>query len=217
MVYYVASAGGDLIRMDAVQGAGTSLMHDFAITENHVVWLDLPVVFDPSEGSGIPYSWSDDYAPRIGVMPRTGEAVPRWFDVSPAALLHVTNAFEDPAGRVVLDGPRYDRASWESSWKWWTGAPGHPAVPVTGAVSSRWTLDPSTGKAAEETLDDLVTEFPTINGYLLTIISDVGRDASELLVLDARDLSAPAVAAVELPRRVPSGIHGAWIPDAGVS
>ncbi|MGH3243278.1 MAG: carotenoid oxygenase family protein [Spirillospora sp.] len=276
VVYYVASADGEIVRMDSVDGAGTSLMHDFAITENHVVWLDLPVVFDASEQSGIPYSWSDDYAPRIGVMPRTGDAVPRWFDVNPAALLHVTNAFEDSAGRVVLDGPRYDRASWESSWKWWTGAPGHPAVPVTGAVSSRWTLDPSTGKAGEETLDDLVTEFPTINddhvgrtnryayavtipgagqeeyglvkydsttgarqvrpagpdvlpgeavfvpaeggtaeddGYLLTITSDVGRDASELLVLDARDLGAPAIAAVELPRRVPSGIHGSWIPE----
>ncbi|MFI9407918.1 carotenoid oxygenase family protein [Nocardia sp. NPDC052316] len=35
-------------------------------------------------------------------------------------------------------------------------------------------------------------------------------DASELLVRDAHELST--VAAVQLPRRVPGGIHGFWIP-----
>jgi carotenoid cleavage dioxygenase len=50
------------------------------------------------------------------------------------------------------------------------------------------------------------------DGYLLTIVSDLKADASELLVLDAGDLST--VAAVELPRRVPAGIHGHWIPDS---
>ncbi|MFI2458038.1 carotenoid oxygenase family protein [Streptomyces sp. NPDC019539] len=49
------------------------------------------------------------------------------------------------------------------------------------------------------------------DGYLLTIVSDLTADASELLVLDAGDLTT--VAAVELPRRVPAGIHGNWIPD----
>jgi carotenoid cleavage dioxygenase-like enzyme len=275
LVHHVASADGELVRTEVVGGAGPSLMHDFALTENHVVWLDLSVVFDPAEESGIPYRWSDDYAARIGVMPRTGPAEVAWYDVEPAALLHVTNAFEDAQGRVTLDGPRYDRAAWETSWKWWIGAPGHAATPVTGAVGARWTLDPATGKAAEETVDDLVTEFPTINdarlgranrygyavafpgsgleeyalvkydtgtgarqvhpaepgvmpgeavfvpaadgtdeddGYLLTITADPYRDRSELLVLDARDLGH--VAAVELPRRVPAGIHGSWIPDA---
>jgi carotenoid cleavage dioxygenase len=32
-------------------------------------------------------------------------------------------------------------------------------------------------------------------------------------VLDATDVAGPPVAAVTLPRGVPSGFHGAWIPD----
>ncbi|MFJ2200653.1 carotenoid oxygenase family protein [Streptomyces violaceusniger] len=282
LVYYVASRDGHIVREETIEGAGPSLMHDFGLTERYVVWLDLPVVFDPAEHSGIPYRWSDGYRPRIGLMPRTGPPHVTWCEVEPGALLHIANAYEDPAGRIVVEGPRYDRAAWQTSWKWWTGAPGHASVPLVGSLHHRWILDPSAGTAREEPLDDLVTEFPTINdsvlgrpsrygyavafpgggleeyalvkydaatgarqiaptgpgrmpgeavfvpadggggaggggseddGYLLTLVSDLRRDASELIVLDARDITAAPVATVELPHRVPAGIHGSWIPD----
>ena len=50
-------------------------------------------------------------------------------------------------------------------------------------------------------------------GWLLTIVSDRAGTGSDLVVLDAADL-AP-VASVRLPRRVPAGFHGTWLPDAG--
>ena len=46
----------------------------------------------------------------------------------------------------------------------------------------------------------------------MSYVYDGERDASELLVLDAQDLSAP-LARVLLPARVPYGFHGSWIPD----
>ncbi|MFE2870860.1 carotenoid oxygenase family protein [Embleya sp. NPDC059259] len=276
LTYYVASAAGAITRAEVIPGAGPCLMHDFGLTERHVVWLDLPVVFNPAEHSGIPYRWSDSYAPRIGVMPRTGPAAATWYDVAPGMLLHVANAYEDARGRIVVEGPRFDRSSWESSWKWWVGAPGHPQTPLIGAIRHRWMLDPVSGVAGEEDLDSLVVDFPTIDarrtgrphrfdyalafpgaglhehaivkydastgerqvagqgpgrmpgeavfvpaaagtaeddGYLLTVVGDLARDGSELLVLDARDITAAPIATVELPRRVPAGIHGSWIPD----
>ncbi|WP_234331162.1 carotenoid oxygenase family protein [Streptomyces sp. NRRL F-4474] len=51
-------------------------------------------------------------------------------------------------------------------------------------------------------------------GYLLTVVSDLKANASQLLVLDASDLTVPPVATIHLPRRVPAMIHGSWIPDA---
>ncbi|MBB6347027.1 carotenoid oxygenase family protein [Nonomuraea muscovyensis] len=276
LTYYVADASGEIVRTEAVEGAGPSLMHDFAITDRHVVFLNPPVVFDHAEHSGIPYRWHDDVPFRIGVLPRTGPGEVTWFEVEQAAILHVTNAYADRHGRVVLEGPRFDRASWESSWKWWIGAPGYGTSPAAGSTFHRWILDPATGKAVEEPLDDLVTEFPSINdartglvnrysyaiafpgaglpgystvkfdtvtgqqqllrhgpdrmpgeavfvpaagatgeddGYLLTVVSDLRADASQLLVLDAADIRRDPVAVVELPRRVPAGIHGDWIPD----
>jgi carotenoid cleavage dioxygenase len=279
LTYYVASPTGAITRTQVVDGAGPSLMHDFAITDNHVIWLDLPVVFNHEETSGIPYRWSDTYQPRIGVMPRRGLPTVTWFEVEPGALLHVANASEDVFGRIVIDGPRYDRTAWESSWKWWIGGPGHGPEPMTGAIQYRWTLDLGSCVAKEELLDSLITEFPTINedrlgrtnrysyavgfpgagldsyaiikydndngarqiaptgdrrmpgeavfvpaadssteddGYLLTVVSDLAWNSSQLLVRDASDLSKPPVASVELPRRVPAGIHGSWIPDTAL-
>jgi carotenoid cleavage dioxygenase len=51
------------------------------------------------------------------------------------------------------------------------------------------------------------------DGYLMTFVYDATRCASELLVLDASNLSASPLARVMLPARVPYGFHGSWVPD----
>ena len=35
------------------------------------------------------------------------------------------------------------------------------------------------------------------------------------MILDAHDFTAPPVATVQLPQRVPFGFHGNWVGDAG--
>jgi carotenoid cleavage dioxygenase len=50
-------------------------------------------------------------------------------------------------------------------------------------------------------------------GWLMGFVYDSARDVSELVVLDASDPGAAAVAAVELPVRVPFGFHGNWLAD----
>jgi carotenoid cleavage dioxygenase-like enzyme len=50
-------------------------------------------------------------------------------------------------------------------------------------------------------------------GWLLTYVYDRGDDRSELVILDATDLSREPAAAIALPARVPAGFHGSWIPD----
>jgi carotenoid cleavage dioxygenase-like enzyme len=292
LTYHRLSADGRLVESREVQVPGPTMMHDFAITENHVVWLDLPVVFDlelAGQGS-MPFRWDDAYGARLGVMPRNGDGPVRWFDVDPCYVFHVGNAHEDEQGRVVLDGARYRPADFAAVWSE-TGGPvatdaaleatANPATanlatdPATAVAANgaarlhRWTLDPATGKATEELLDDRGIEFPTHDdartghahrylyavadrgaivkydvrsgssaalelgadmapgeavfvpadgaraedeGWLLSIVSDRAGKGSELLVLDAADLSRTA--SVRLPRRVPAGFHGSWIPDA---
>ncbi len=54
-------------------------------------------------------------------------------------------------------------------------------------------------------------------GYLLTYVFDENRNTSNLLILDAEDLSRPPIAEVHLPVRVPYGFHGNWVADTQVS
>jgi len=51
------------------------------------------------------------------------------------------------------------------------------------------------------------------DGWLLTVTYDPAHDSSALQILDARDVSAPAVASIGLPQRVPFGFHGNWVAD----
>jgi carotenoid cleavage dioxygenase len=50
-------------------------------------------------------------------------------------------------------------------------------------------------------------------GWVLTVVYDEGRNASDLVVLDATEFAGTPVARVTLPQRVPFGFHGSWIPD----
>lgn len=274
LTYHRLSPAGELVESREVEVPGPTMMHDFAITENHVVWLDLPVVFDldlaMAEDRGMPFRWDDAYGARLGVMPRSGDGPVRWFDVDPCYVFHVGNAHEDAAGRIVLDGARYLPEEFTALWGVTGGAadPVGTTLNVENARLHRWILDPSTGKAVEHRVDDRRTEFPTHNasrtgrehrylytvvsgaivkydlragsssalelgtgmaageavfvpaeaaraeddGWLLSIVSDRAGAGSELLVLNAADLSRAAC--VRLPRRVPAGFHGSWIPDA---
>jgi carotenoid cleavage dioxygenase-like enzyme len=49
-------------------------------------------------------------------------------------------------------------------------------------------------------------------GWVLTVVYDVTRDASDLVILDATSFAGPPVATVHLPARVPFGLHGSWVP-----
>jgi carotenoid cleavage dioxygenase len=160
LTYHVLDAAGELVRSREVAVAGPTMMHDFAITAGHVIWLDLPVVFDPAliGRERIPYRWDDAHGARLGVMPRDGDATVRWFDVDPCFVFHVGNAYEDAAGVVVLDAVRYDVAGFGSVW---SRLGGGANLDRSRAQLYRWRLDPATGTGRVELLDDRGVVFPT--------------------------------------------------------
>jgi carotenoid cleavage dioxygenase-like enzyme len=281
LTYHKLSAAGELVTSAEIAVPGPTMMHDFAITDRHAVFLDLPMTFSFARlATGMPFGWDEGYGARIGVMAldRPGEV--QWFDVDPAYAFHVGNAHTDVAGRVVLDAARYAPADAVAMWDRIGQDPaGHAAAAAaTGAARlHRWVFDPATGAVAETPLADRPVEFPTVDdervgrdarfryavaddggaagivkfdattgavdehalgadtvageavfvpaaaparaeddGWLLTITTRRDGSASQLLVLDATDVAGAPVAAVTLPRGVPSGFHGSWVPDNGV-
>jgi carotenoid cleavage dioxygenase len=71
-----------------------------------------------------------------------------------------------------------------------------------------------TGRGSAEA-DFVPREYPQSedDGWLMSYVYDATTDRSELVILDARDMSIPPVARVLLPQRVPFGFHGNWIGD----
>lgn len=268
LTYHVADASGELVHSEEIPVRGPTMIHDFAITDRHALFFDLPVVFSPERlGAGLPYAWSDTYGARIGVMPRRGSAADLvWFEVEPCYIFHPLNAWAD-GERVVLEAARYPELWRESSADFRT------------AHLHRYTFDLGSGSVSEERLDDQGIEFPRVDprreglrhrfgyavryergpdeiamnallryaldggavcqvhdfgagrvpgegvfvparpdaaedeGYVLAYVYDGERNGSDLVILDAGRFDGPPLATVELPRRVPFGFHGSWIPQ----
>jgi carotenoid cleavage dioxygenase-like enzyme len=154
LTYHRADAAAHLVQSEEITVPGPTMLHDFAITEHSVVFMDLPVVCDPSliMARTMPYRWSDDYGARLGVMPRSGgNADVRWFEVEPCYVFHVLNAAERRPGHVEIDVARYPHL-WRDSQDVFEPTTLH-----------RWAIDVGAGTVKEETLDDRSVEFPRVD------------------------------------------------------
>lgn len=153
LTYHLIGADGRLVRSEPITVPGPTMIHDFSVTRDHVVFYDLPVVFDLNV-MPFPFRWDDDYGARVGVMPRNGgNADVRWFDVEPCYVFHPMNAYDD-GDTVVLDVARHP-----TMFKHSTIGPNDQQVPTL----DRWTVDLNAGKVREERLDDRGQEFPRVN------------------------------------------------------
>ncbi|WP_077192973.1 carotenoid oxygenase family protein [Streptomyces lydicus] len=260
LTYHRADASGELVVSRPVDMPASTMMHDFHLTAGHVVFMDLPLVFDRNH-PGMPYRWDPEHGARLGVLRRDdphGEV--RWLPLDPCYVFHALNAHDDGDDRIVLYVSRYADFGGATPPCLW-----------------RWTIDLTAGTVTEEQLDDHPCEFPRVDdrlagrparfghatagelpgsgpvpgallrydlqtgavvrhdfgpgrtpgeaafapaddlpggrGWLMTYVYDARTDTSDLVVLDAEDISADPVATVRLPQRVPYGFHGNWLPD----
>ena len=138
VTYHRADANGELTVNRPLDVPALTMMHDFALTAEHVVFMDLPVVFSleiAKEGKrDMPYRWDDNYGARLGVLRRDdpfGEV--RWFEIDPCYVFHVANAF-DSGNSIVLQAVRYPEL--------WRGTSGFE----TDGVLWSWTIDLQSGK-----------------------------------------------------------------------
>ena len=153
--YVVVSAAGRVTKKVDIPVPGMVMVHDMSLTENYAVIYDLPVTVSPwllAQGRSFPFAWNDDYAPRVGLLPRDGDASDIiWCEVGQCYVFHPMNAYEDAEGRVVVDVCRYERMFQEDT---------HGPFGDTLATLDRWTIDPKTRRVSEERVDERPQEFP---------------------------------------------------------
>ena len=275
--YIRVSADGVVQQIEGIEIPNMVMMHDFTVTENYAIFMDLPVCFDlVALETGMPFKFNRNAGARLGIMPRNGaNADVRWFEIEPCYVFHTVNAHES-GDKIVLHVSRQPEAFGSSNDDYaevgrlfrWTidltkgtvdeqmiddrpgdfgrvndrmigldaqygylmalGGEGNSEEPVYG--SALWKYDLRSGACWEHQLGDGVRGAEPVfapasdigaegsdvedNGWVISLAHDTNSNESRLLVIDAQNFSAPPVATVHLPRRVPYGAHGSWVPDS---
>jgi carotenoid cleavage dioxygenase len=269
LVYHRIGADGTYLQREEIAVTGATMVHDFAMTRNHVIFMDLPVAFDLEVAlkGGMPYAFSDTYPARLGILKRGAPASEtRWVSVKPNYVFHVSNAYEEADGTIVIDVARYNEL-----WRRGSGKNFDPAF------MHRWIVKPGATAAEERQLDNRAIEFPRVDdrlaglpyrfayapmnpdekaereldfsllarydlktgarqdrdfgaqammsefvhapkrtdspeddGWLMGFVYDKAANTSAFHILDAATLESQAT--IHLPRRVPQGFHGSWVP-----
>jgi carotenoid cleavage dioxygenase len=280
--YSVVSATGELLRTVPIDLEVGVMMHDFAVTEDYTIFMDLPLTFRQERHKrGEPaFAFEQNRPSRFGILPRYGDnKTIRWFEAPACYVFHTLNAHEE-GDEVVLTACRMNSTNVLGGAE---TLEHHRKSNTTGgddnvACLHRWRFNLATGAVGEEALDDIASDFPRINenltgqqtrygytarfapsregdpprfdglikydlvtgrsethefgrgryggegvfvprpsavaeddGWLLTFVHDTIEGQSELVVVNAQDMTAEPVARLLIPQRVPYGFHGTWV------
>lgn len=148
---------GRLVRSFPVALAAPSMIHDFILTERHLVLMIGPAVFDMAAAArGEPFlQWRPELGTRIGVMNLDGGDV-RWTETDACFVFHFANGFErggGPGCEIVIDYVRH------GALRLGYGGGGSHVPPRL----HRLVLDPAAGTLTDAALFDGAVEFPRVD------------------------------------------------------
>jgi carotenoid cleavage dioxygenase-like enzyme len=161
--YGVTDKTGRVTRRDRFAAPYASVIHDFIVTRNYVMFPVLPLTGDHQRAmKGLPpWAWEPAKGAFIGVMKRNANVDSiRWFEIEPSFVLHAMNAWED-GEKIHCELMEYPNAPVFPNAD---GSPGQDAQ----AKLTRWTIDlaGNTNRAMREPLDDLNSEMPRFDERL---------------------------------------------------
>lgn len=161
---YRVKPSGELADATTIKVTDISMIHDFAVTERHLVFLLPPLVFDRARSeAGETFLDSHVWRPQLGmrvlVLSKDHLDAPQWFELPAGFVFHIGNACED---RGVI---RLDHIRSPSAWNATTAlkelmkgryeAREHPSVTVVE-------IDLKAGRARQSALPH-VAEFPRVD------------------------------------------------------
>jgi carotenoid cleavage dioxygenase len=169
---YRISASGELLAAHTIKVENTVMIHDFAVTEKHLVFLLPPLVFDIDRvKSGLTladsYVWRPELGMRVLVVDKNDLDRVQWFELPSAFVFHVGNAWEAD-GKIHLDYVAAPSAWWVLSgakklmrgeYEYAEGQRHFPRLAI-----AEFNLKSG---SATHSYTDLHAEFPTLNQRLV--------------------------------------------------
>lgn len=160
LTYHAVDAQGRLVRSEPIDLEWPSMIHDFAVTENYVVFIlgSLVFSFEQLMAGGNVFAWQPERGMRFGIMPRNGgNGEVQWFHDDAGYIFHPMNAYED-GDAIVLDAARFARMLFMNPESEAAGDPQFDAP-----LLHRWHFDRVMGTSKRVQLDDRAGEFPRID------------------------------------------------------
>ncbi|XP_059311575.1 carotenoid 9,10(9',10')-cleavage dioxygenase 1-like isoform X1 [Lycium ferocissimum] len=139
------------------------MMHDFAITENYAIMMDLPLYFKPKEmvkNKQLAYSFDPTKKARFGVLPRyaKNESLIKWFELPNCFIFHNANAWEEGDDVVLitcrLQNPDLDAINGTENEQQRDGF-------TNELYEMRFNM--KNGLASEKKLSESAVDFPRVN------------------------------------------------------
>jgi len=158
--YYQVDAGGALVRSVDVPLETAVVMHDFAITEHHVVFVESPMVFDLAAalaGESM-FRWDPDHGTRVGVLPRDGDEA-TWYEADDTYLNHFWNAWEEGQS-IVFAGSRQVGSAFTAGKG---GAMDDASADAEPGRPTRFVVDRAAGKVRVDQFDEMGGDYTRIN------------------------------------------------------
>ncbi len=162
ITYFVVNAKGELTTYFEFQTPYSSMIHDFIVTDKHVIFPIFPLVIDFEEAikGNPPIAWDANRNSQIGIMPRDGTANDiKWIESDPCYVFHPMNAYTK-GDKIIAHMMQFEEA---------------PLFPhIDGSIPdpkkaearlNQWEIDLSSnsGTIKKEYLDNEIGEFPRLD------------------------------------------------------
>jgi carotenoid cleavage dioxygenase-like enzyme len=164
--YHHIGADGRLVRSLDIELRDASIMHDFVVTSEHVVFVESPLLMDlhAALSGGSMFRWDPEHGTRVGILPIGGDEI-RWFETEDGYVNHFWNGWTE-GDVVTFSGSCLTAAAYttgEGSAMSDESADAEPGRPT------RFTVDLASGSVKQEQFDDLGGDFPRVNEALLGV------------------------------------------------
>ena len=158
--YQRVDAAGRLVHAERFEAPFASMMHDFIVTDEHVVFPVFPVTasVERAMAGGPPLAWEPDKGTHVAVMRRDGSVSDiRWFETDPCYVFHPMNAFTD-GSRIVAHVMQFDEVPL------FPNVDGTPTAPAEARLTE-WVIDlaDNSNGISRRQLDDIAGEFPRLD------------------------------------------------------
>ncbi len=170
LILYRVGAEGSISVQQRLALDAMGFMHDFGLTEHWRVFFLCPLSFNIMQmilgtKPSIECAYFDKRRKiQILLIPRDG-GEPVKLETDPGFVFHFANAYEDSSGKIVIDGPFYDR------FPDFVPVAGFPLYDFSGfpkMLMTRFMIDPEEKTVYSSHMSEYPAELPKINPSITT-------------------------------------------------